>query len=385
MEVQQTRRPYLFKKRGIFYFQRRVPKRLQSYYSVDRVTTSLRTRSLEIASKRALGLAASLDEYWFGLGVKKGLIASSGFLAADSVKTGPKLRLRDVMSLYLNRRGEGRPSTFRGAVLRSFEYFRASCGDKDLYLYSREDALKIRDDLLGRGLAPQSVRRVVSTLRGAVNLAINEYCLDQKNIFSNLDFGVTERRRLRATFGTNELNKLVSLCVERDDQRRWIIALIVDTGMRLAEVVGLHVEDIRLDAEIPHIDLRPHLWRPLKTGASKRLIPLAGASLWAATRVVSSGTKFAFSDYCRDTCCSSNSASAAINKWMKEEGFSPGQVIHSLRHTFRDRLRAEECPSDIVDQLGGWATAGVGQAYGVGYPLPVLQKWIKKICLKREL
>ena len=42
----------------------------------------------------------------------------------------------------------------------------------------------------------------------------------------------------------------------------------------------------------------------------------------------------------------------------------------------RDRLRAVECPSDIVDSIGGWLTAGVGQTYGKDYPLGVLNKWL---------
>jgi hypothetical protein len=33
----------------------------------------------------------------------------------------------------------------------------------------------------------------------------------------------------------------------------------------------------------------------------------------------------------------------------------------------RDRLRAVQYPSDMIDQIGGWATAGVGQRYGKGY------------------
>jgi len=44
----------------------------------------------------------------------------------------------------------------------------------------------------------------------------------------------------------------------------------------------------------------------------------------------------------------------------------------------RDRLRAVQCPADIVDQIGGWATDGVGQGYGSGYPLEVLQEWMSK-------
>ena len=46
-----------------------------------------------------------------------------------------------------------------------------------------------------------------------------------------------------------------------------------------------------------------------------------------------------------------------------------GCVINSFKHTLRERRRAVQCPSDMIDQIGGWATAGVGQAYGEGYDL----------------
>ena len=56
-------------------------------------------------------------------------------------------------------------------------------------------------------------------------------------------------------------------------------------------------------------------------------------------------------------------------------------MVHSLRHSFRDRLRAVECPFDITDRLGGWLTAGVGQTYGKGYPLKLLNSWIRKLII----
>ena len=56
-----------------------------------------------------------------------------------------------------------------------------------------------------------------------------------------------------------------------------------------------------------------------------------------------------------------------------------GCVIHSFRHSLRDRLRAVQCPSDIIDQIGGWQTAGVGQEYGHGYKLDVLGEWMARI------
>ena len=56
-----------------------------------------------------------------------------------------------------------------------------------------------------------------------------------------------------------------------------------------------------------------------------------------------------------------------------------GCVIHSFRHSLRDRLRAVLCPSDVIDQIGGWTAAGVGQGYGEGYSLEVLKRWLNEI------
>ena len=44
-----------------------------------------------------------------------------------------------------------------------------------------------------------------------------------------------------------------------------------------------------------------------------------------------------------------------------------------------DRFRAIECPSDIIDAIGGWMTTGVGQRYGTGQPLEVKAKWMKRL------
>ena len=44
----------------------------------------------------------------------------------------------------------------------------------------------------------------------------------------------------------------------------------------------------------------------------------------------------------------------------------------------RDRLRDVECPFDIVNAIGGWTTAGVGNSYGAGYSLEVKHKWLKQ-------
>ena len=57
-----------------------------------------------------------------------------------------------------------------------------------------------------------------------------------------------------------------------------------------------------------------------------------------------------------------------------------GGGIHSLRHGIRDRLRAVQGPTDIIVQIGGRSTAGVWQAFGEGYSIKVLHKWLCKAC-----
>ena len=43
----------------------------------------------------------------------------------------------------------------------------------------------------------------------------------------------------------------------------------------------------------------------------------------------------------------------------------------------QDRLRAVECPSDLIDQIGGRSRGNVGECYGKGYDLKIKYKWIK--------
>jgi integrase len=151
--------------------------------------------------------------------------------------------------------------------------------------------------------------------------------------------------------------------------------------MRLAEAAGLKTRDIHLDDENPYVELKPYPHRRLKTKASTRVIPLVGASLWAAQRIVASTqSDFCFPRYTNSESCNSNSASAAINKWIKAIA-GMNAVIHGLRHSFRDRLREVEAPTEVVDQLGGWSFQTIGQSYGNGHSIEILTKWMRKIVI----
>jgi integrase len=151
--------------------------------------------------------------------------------------------------------------------------------------------------------------------------------------------------------------------------------------MRLSEACGLQACDIHLDGDAPYIDLVEHPWRRLKTSSSSRQVPLVGASLWAAHKILGTGSTLAFPKYCSEAKCNANSASAALNKWLKPR-VPDGCVIHSFRHSLRDRLRAIECPADIIDTIGGWTTEGIGHQYGQGHSIASKFKWLEQTVLK---
>ena len=146
--------------------------------------------------------------------------------------------------------------------------------------------------------------------------------------------------------------------------------------MRLAEAAGLHINDLKLDEDIPYVDIKPHPWRSLKTKGSQRQVPLVGASLWAAQRIKANASScFAFPRYTDNTRCNANSASNALNKWL-HANFRKDIVLHGFRHAMRDRLRAVSCPSEMIDQIGGWSSGKVGEGYGEGYEVNLTHRWM---------
>ena len=233
--------------------------------------------------------------------------------------------------------------------------------------------------MVAKGLAGSSITRVLNSLTAIINFAITEYALDIRNSFVGMHIDRRAGVHTRLPIPVSNIQMIQRECKAKDDDVRWLIALMSDTGMRLAEAAGLHRDDIKLDCDIPFVRVQEHSWRRLKTRSSNRDIPLVGASLWAAQRILEdSSGGFAFPRYNKTELTNANSASAALNKWLKE--YVPvGCTMHSFRHSMRDRLRAVECPSDIVDQICGWSTESVGQGYGSGYTLEVLQRWMKSI------
>ena len=215
--------------------------------------------------------------------------------------------------------------------------------------------------------ASASVKRNISTLRALVWFACRELGLQPNPSFASVHLPKLDRDRPeRIPIPLANIRNIQNECRQIDDEARWLIALLSDTGMRLSEALGLQTTDIDNPQGSPIISIQEHPWRPLKTASSVRTIPLVGAALWASERLLTASRRgLLFPNYCDGKITKSNSASAALNKWLKPR-VPQGCVVHSFRHSFRDRLRAVECPSEIIDQMGGWSSSSVGSKVWAG-------------------
>lgn len=382
---------YSFTKNGIYYFERRVPRDLRKHYSASKISYSLRTRSSAVAASRATRAAQQLDEYWYHLRIRdaelpgrhllrmaqNANVAPAGAMVATTF--APSVKLSEAVAIYLRLKGQGRPVTFQRAAERSCGYVIDVCGNKEITAYTKLDANAFRDDLIKRGLAGSSITRVFGTVRSVINFAASEIGIDITNPFGNVYYDRNAGVEGRAPLPLDAIRCIQAECQKLDDDLRWLVALVSETGMRLAEAAGLQKEDIRLDDPVPHVLIREHPWRRLKSAGSTRQVPLVGTALWAAHRVHECVTdsEFAFPRYNKGKHTNANSASAALNKWLKPH-VPPKGTMHSFRHSMRDRLRGVECPADIVDQIGGWQTEGVGARYGEGYPIEIVARWMER-------
>ena len=377
---------YTFQKSGVWYFSRRVPADLRRYYRTGRIAYSLRTKSIMDARVRAISDASKLDRHWHILLISSEDLPGKRLLADAFQEPAAEASvdthsLKAAVAVYLRLKGNHRPTTFEAAVRRSCGYLIDCCGMKHLDEYVRSDATKFRDYLFAKGLNGASVARVFGTVRAVINLALSEFGLSIVNPFSNVYFDQSQGVKKRIPVKPEDIKKGQADCYKADDEKRWLIAPIADTGIRLGEGAGLLRSDCVEQDGILCVNIRPHPWRSLKTASSERVLPLVGSSKWAAERILAQSTDslFAFPNYNDGKRTNANSASAALNKWLKSK-IGQGYTIHSFRHSMRDRLRAVECPSEVIDQIGGWLTHGVGNSYGNGYPEPILLQWLRKLC-----
>ncbi|MEW9920487.1 tyrosine-type recombinase/integrase [Marimonas sp. MJW-29] len=361
--------PYTIFRSGTFYYNRRVPKHaVEAYGQFIRQALS---QDPDEAAAYAERLSNVLEASWVNPSCVKPVDVAA---VVESFK--PRSVLLSEMSeeyLSLRRIDETPP---RSALAT----FISLAGNRDVAGYTREDAKLFVCHLLKRGNKTATIRRRINSLSAILNYAYSELDIDKRNPFTRLLIqGEGEDSLKRGTFTNDQLKQGYDKALSSGSTVKLLMPLLGETGCRLAEIVGLKLEDIDLQEDLIHI--RPNSARRLKTPNSTRTLPLVGYAKLAIEQVIQrSEREWLFPRYIKGGTCKATHASNALNKWLKRD--FEGMTAHCLRHTMRDRLRALECPNDLIDQIGGWRTVGgVGVSYGRGYAVEQVREWLQRACL----
>lgn len=289
-------------------------------------------------------------------------------------------QLTAVLDLYLEVRERFQSEKTRNGIRLAFrKAIRVfdNCCFTDI---SRLDVIRFAQNLADQGLTRGGIQHNLYLLHAGVRVFIKEYGLALHNPFSTFRASelwpeVTERPLLTK----EQLILLRTACMREDDDIRWLLALLIDTGARVNEIAGLALADIFVDASPPFLVIKVHPWRGLKTPASARRMPLIGAAVWAARRIIDNARAnqtVAFPRYVRNGRLH-HSVKSTLGSWLAAREFTGNPT--TIRRTFVERLRAVGCPEDVRASLAGWRLVGMEEEYGIGYNVETLYRWICRI------
>ena len=362
--------PYTICRSGTYYYNRRVPKHaVKAYGLFIRQALSKCPEEAEAYSKR---LGDVLEGSWSRTTQRVQSVDIPSVLASFKPRS---FVLSEIAQEYLTLRDiDQKPPTV------ALSGFISLAGDRDVSEYTREDAKLFVRHLDMRGNKTATIRRRINSLSAILNYAYAELDLDKRNPFSRLIIKAEgEDSHKRGTFTPDQLKEGYEKALGSVSQIKLLMPLLGETGCRLAEIVGLRLEDIDLEHDLIHI--RPNSARRLKTRNSQRTLPLVGYAKLAMEKALThSDDQHLFPRYIKNGVCKADHASAALGKWLKKD--FDGLTAHCLRHTFRDRLRAVECPLDLIDQIGGWkSVSSIGNSYGKGYSFDKVKAGFCRIIL----
>ena len=224
----------------------------------------------------------------------------------------------------------------------SINYFIEEMGDIPLADITREKAIAYRnwwkERMRGIGIAKPVTPNTANRHIGNMRTLYEEYYKymgkhDVENPFRGFFFhGKTYNKR--PPFEDEWVRRKILVPGLFDKMRlelRVIVYVLIETGARISEICNLKPEDIRLEAEVPHIVIRPDRQKEVKAEKSERIIPLVGVAL-EAMKACPSGFPYY---YDRSTLVSNN-----LNNAFKLRGLFPTEKhkVYSFRHSFEDRM-----------------------------------------------
>jgi|TARA_B110000240_G_scaffold178111_1_gene207274 integrase len=323
--------------------------------------------------------------WYYGKPIPDNLLDTVESAALDLLHGKYRPRASDYVESYVHLKDRQNDKRFVLTAERAIACLLEFLPDKPPGEYTRAEVrtlIKLHTDK--KAVKTATLHRHLTILRAMFNKVAKERELKEDMLHPFTDFEVPHLREDavdRIDFTTDELNILRQGISARKRQIESLIHLMLDTGLRVKECCGLKVGDIVVDADVAYLKVLKNPFRRLKTASSKRFIPLIGVALEAVKLEIENKESgdWLFPIYIDEAkeSTKNTAASAAANKRIRSILGQDAPTCHSFRHTFTSRLRNVECPKDIRDELGGWASS-VSDRYGSPADIKIKQSYLLK-------
>ena len=312
-------------------------------------------------AKRALGRVDQVS--------KREAEAALRELAAELAEAAPAAARLDVAELgarYLDlaRRRGRKPSTLACVECELRVHLVPFFGATPIERIEREDVADLIATLLGKGLAPKSVRNIHATLTAMLNLAVRRGWIASAPCASDELPVIPECTEIR--FLTPDELALM-LGAVNDDLDRAVYLTAAMTGLRQGELRALRWADVDFASE--KVRVRRGYWRGqvvAPKGRRARSVPMA-PEVAAALDALSRRERFTGADDLVFTVSGgpvlAKTLRLHLRAALRTAGLDDGHVFHDLRHSFGTALAAAGVPVGTIQAWMGHQSLATTQVY----------------------
>lgn len=278
-----------------------------------------------------------------------------------------RVTIRDVYERDARLYGQGRDER---PALAGLDSFIVSAGNLDVRDIRKDDVMGWVAACRKRGLKDSTIRRRAEPLAAMVKRWFKDHDIVRLNPFAELGLSggaATDRVPFNRDHLASIDTHLASGSVP--EMMVQIIRTLKGTGAGPSEICGLEPADVLLDAEVPHLWIRPNGIRRLKTKSRERRIPLVGEALEAMRaamlKPVEGGVFYSVETFDMTT------PSTKINAALRAAGIpkSPRLSAYSFRHGVKQALVQSGAREDLARYLMGHAGSDIHHRYGAPAPL----------------
>ncbi len=250
-----------------------------------------------------------------------------------------------------------KPSTLQGSFtsVRLFLEFYGKLGKRDLSEMERADLEGFIEHIQDRGLRISTVRTRLACLIAFLHFLMEQNLLPLSLLRQRIKLKLPEV--LPRAMHPADVKKLLSVI---DDIRdRALILLLLRTGMRIGEALGLRLNDLDMQ------DRKVHLFQGEKNSMGRVVYRsddvLSALKVWLRRR--DQNKEFVFYGQGNKSICYSTGRSRFV-KYIQKAGLEQkGYTVHCLRHTFASELLNAGMRLECLQQLLGHQDIEVTRRY----------------------